>query len=955
MNKRILRILPACLLLCSCSNPLANLRIGNWYPFGKPTPIKETTHVEGDPIVISDDKPQDLTQHATSMSQDPNAPFYVKVGETRDISVTLSPSPTLDSEKKIEWEIEGENFIDYTVDPKNEGKTNKVSVTGKAAGTATLTATNEYNSSLSKKFTIKVINFNEEDDYLWQYKSADRAEFGYDSKEAKLGTTEGDANLNGIVWHYTRSRATSLQSSMGAVGFGKGSEPETHVHLETTTDRLVNKFTIEAASANSLAKMTIKVGNTIYMDEKSVPKDDWDVIQTLTSDTVLPDTGKIEIDVYTPEFESNRADDPTYKKPGAFYLKSILINFKTEVIEGIKLADDSEHITDFFKGEVFTLEGMKLQKYSSRNICIDVDIDAEEEAGNLTYVVESFDTASHEAKEVKLSLVVEGYDNPFELIYYIHVREESWLPESMEVLGTVQPQLLVEGDEVDYSGLTIKVVYSASSEDYMICKFAESDVFSFSYGSDGDPFVAEKVMESGYTITVIGYFVPVDGVRTEQIAAYLTVPSGTLSITEAIYDRIDFRRSAQLQKIVDAGLKTDAGSLTYTYEKTNRVRLDFDKVSKGNRLSDNKELPKTLSNFYLTILDNNLSIDKLNIEFANASKKVNNYRLFASIYGGDIYGEELTQAKNHKIVYDEFVNHVNNVLLAPGLTSTGSTVNANTCICSILIRYKEQSHLTYDLSYGTTTPNKMEYLEGEEFDPTGLEVMLTETGAEESLDVTQYISWYDGSSYTSEPQKTLLPASTYVVGVFHEKTFQVAITSVQAVSIPVSRVTNISDIDAEGHYYLTCPSGKLILKGSSKNGDLFTGNGSEQFEDLAFGDNMQLNILLENDFIMFTPLENGKFKIYTYDKVEKKIKGYFGLTKGGSETCSATCPNTEWDVTVDESGLFSASITAMAYKTDGTEKGEVTMYLGANISSTSKVIKPYTSDKANLSLYKVVA
>lgn len=937
MKKKFLFTLPlvGAFLLSGC---VINLFGKTFYLFEK-APAKEQEHIDGDPTIIPDVDPEDPTQHATNISQTPNAPFYLKIGETREISVSLSPSPTLASEKTFTWSKDNDN-ISYVVDSKNS---NKVKVTGLTAGVTELLAQNDFNNSLKKTFTIKVIHFDEENDYLWQYQSSDRSEFGYDYQTAKLGTLEGDANLGGMTWHYTRSNLASLQSSMGAIGFGKGEQPETHIHLETENIRLIEKFTIEAASARSLAKMTIKVGETYYMKDKVVPADTWDVIGTITSDAVLPNYGKIEIDIYTPEFDNTKIDDPTYQKPGAFYLKSILINYKEEVISSLEFDETSQHKVDYFRGESFTFEGMKLNKVSNRGVLIPVDIEKEEDAGNLIHTVSSFDTAAHEAKEVELKLTVEGYDNPFVLVYNIHVREESWLPTSINVVGSVEHQNLIEGDEVDYSNLSITVVYDETTSDYMYLDFAESDILSFSYGDEGDPFVAEKEMENGYVIVVTGHFVPEEGIYTKTVVTNFMVESGKLSITEAIYDRIDFRRNATWNSICEAGLKTDGAPLSYTEYKKGRVRLDFDKVSKGNRLSDHKDLPKTLSDFYITILDKNLSIDKLNIEFANVSKKENNYRLFSSIFGGSIYGDELTQASNHKIIFNDFVSSVNNVKLAPGLTSTGSTVNANTGIVSILIRYVEQPHIEYELSYGDTKPLKVDYNEGDEFDPTGLVVNLSCEAIEEPVDVTQYVEWYDGSSYNEAPQTTLLPASTSVVGVFHEKTFEVAINSVAAQAVHATRVTSLDEITADGKYYITCPAAKLVLLGSTKNSDIFKAVGSSQQENVTFGDEINLDILLKDDYVTITPLENGKFTINT-------ATGFFGLTKGGSDTCSGSCPNREFEMTINEDGTFSIVITAMAYDSSDNEKGEVTMYLGCNTSSA--IIKMYTTDKANLVIYK---
>lgn len=356
MKKKSLLILPIAFLLSACTitDP------STWFDFLKK---KDNSQPDEGEVI---DGPDEMHTHATSLNQTPNAPFYLKVDESREISVSLSPSPDLAEEKVFTWTLSGD-FIEYSV---NQTNTAKVTVTGKKPGTSTLTATNTYNELLTKTFTIKVIEFDESKDYLWEYASADRAQFGYDNTNAKLGTLEGDAMLNGVKWHYVRSNLSSLQSSMGSVGFGKGSAPETHIHLETENVRSVKKFTIEAASANSLAKMTVKVGDTVYMNEVTVPRDSWDVIQTIESELGPSASGKIEIDVYTPEFDSTRTEDETYKKPGAFYLKSILINFNEAIPD--KTLTLVKNASDIVSGERYLIVGFAKNKTEgSKYACLD--------------------------------------------------------------------------------------------------------------------------------------------------------------------------------------------------------------------------------------------------------------------------------------------------------------------------------------------------------------------------------------------------------------------------------------------------------------------------------------------------------------------------------------------------------------------------------------------------------
>lgn len=301
--------------------------------------------------------PEDPNQHASKLTIDPSAPFYLKIGETRQISVGFDHTPTLDSERLFYWSFNN-NKISINVDGQtgtNVKGGQKCFVTGLNAGTALLRVTNTYNQSLVREFTIHVIEFDEDKDYLWQYTSEDRKQFGYNSQTAKQGIKEGDAVLNGMTWHFRRSATTSLQSSMGAVGFGKNAEPETAIHLETMSDRVVKDFTIEAASANSLATMRIKVNGVDYplnqadLVDGKVSRAIYDVISPIHTTGVGEEKGKIEIDFSTPPYNPAQADDPEYKVPGAVYLKSILIHFgdaapavTTETFDFKEMYDDPE-------------------------------------------------------------------------------------------------------------------------------------------------------------------------------------------------------------------------------------------------------------------------------------------------------------------------------------------------------------------------------------------------------------------------------------------------------------------------------------------------------------------------------------------------------------------------------------------------------------------------------------
>ena len=336
-KKKLLLILPISFFLCSCN--LADVGIGQfkpfssefwqglsifgWQPFGGKD-NKDDSKNDSTPI---EDVDIDENKHATSISADPSAAFYLKKGESRNVKVTLSPSTGVrDEEKTFTWSITKGDGV--TIPSGVTGNTIEITAVKASTGNV-VTAVNDYNHSLTKSFTIHVIDFDEENDYLWQYASEDKNQFGYTSSN-KQGDASGTATLNGISWSFLREpEAISINTTQsGAIGFGKGENPETHVHFEAEVGRTVESITFEVASANSLAKMSVSVGETAYMTEKTVPKVTNNALNFITTDEVsTPVSGKIQIDVVTPQMDDSRKEDPDYNAPGAFYIKSILIHF----------------------------------------------------------------------------------------------------------------------------------------------------------------------------------------------------------------------------------------------------------------------------------------------------------------------------------------------------------------------------------------------------------------------------------------------------------------------------------------------------------------------------------------------------------------------------------------------------------------------------------------------------
>lgn len=283
---------------------------------------------------IDDVIPEDTNKHADAIALNPGNAFYLRVGETRQLTISFKAggqdmNPTQDSEKIFVWSYSGDKISFSVTGTEQEGSSveggTKATVTGVKAGTALLNVKNTYNQSLTRDFTIRVIDF-DDDDYLWQYDKSDKVQFGYDSKYAKNGIKEGDATLNGLTWHFVRSSVISLNTSLtGAIGFGASSRPETKFTLSTSSERVVESIAIEAASANGLAKMNVKVNDVSYISDASIPDKNGTSVESIATSSIGTEKGLIVIEIKTP---SQAGEDTQYREPGAFYIRSIMVCFE---------------------------------------------------------------------------------------------------------------------------------------------------------------------------------------------------------------------------------------------------------------------------------------------------------------------------------------------------------------------------------------------------------------------------------------------------------------------------------------------------------------------------------------------------------------------------------------------------------------------------------------------------
>ena len=366
MKKSLLLLIPSLFLVAACGKEPA----GPVEPDKKPCNPGPCVDADEDGFCDVCGYPVEL-KHATSVSGDPSASFYLKVGEEKNIKATLSPTPTRKSEKTFKWKTSSSSIA--TVTPQED--TAKAVVKGMKTGSVVFTATNDYNTDLVRQFYANVINYDDANMYLWEYKSEDRAKFGYVNVDGqKQGVPDGIARLGIIDWTFHRSNTTSLQSASGSLGFGKGDEPETLVTLKAENDRPIKKITIETSSANALSNVTVKVGDNEVINSVTPKYVQGEPMGSVTyvDETEAPNkyNGDILIQFDTPEFDPTRADDPTYRAPGAVYLKSIWIEYydleykTTQTYDFEEMYADpesemSKQITSSTTGKEFVLEDDK--------------------------------------------------------------------------------------------------------------------------------------------------------------------------------------------------------------------------------------------------------------------------------------------------------------------------------------------------------------------------------------------------------------------------------------------------------------------------------------------------------------------------------------------------------------------------------------------------------------------
>lgn len=700
-----------------------------------------------------DDEVCIATSGAGSISPDPKYIFYLKEGEERTIKANTKSTQEIE-QKKYTWKNLSEENISVVEDVKSDGTNINAKFKGlketEPGSPARVSVVNNYTESLKFTFNVNVINFDDDNMYLWQYDSSARKEFGYINEKGKTaGVKTGIANLGNMAWDFTRSEANSLNSGNGGIGFGKKAAPE-NVTLVNKNTRKVKEIVIEAGSTNSLNKISVSVGDKVFADHVTLPKPYHSELSVFRYDCQNA-AGDITLSFIAPEYHGEELE--SNQMPGATYLKSILIKFEEENITSINVASDSQHKYLYLSNEDFSTEGLKLTKTTASGRILDVPLTDP----NLTITPPDIHAPSHEEKEVKISYTVG--ENELTTSYKIRVRDAEWKISKIGVQGQLAAASLLAGDPIDYSGVKL-IAYYEDDNDFDVLPFNQlHDGFNFTRNLDDskEVFYAEADMNAGYTVNI----------AYGEATAALVVPAATLNVTDANFERIDLIKAKEFLKLsTTAAAKSIEGK---------NINVNFDHLKK-----DDSVVPLFNNNIYIDVTNPNLVIKDVRFEFKSNGKNYTKYNILASQFSSK-YCEETSYGEVNQET--GIAEHLGFEGKQVGIDLKPTAGNPSYMyISSILVRFNEEAHVNYSLQFaeGGNIPTKVAYRDVDEFNPEGLHIIAKADNDEFApIEVTERMEFFDGSSYP-EKNKVLSPASTSVIGELSGKTIEVSGISVYA-------------------------------------------------------------------------------------------------------------------------------------------------------------------------------
>lgn len=455
--------------------------------------------------------------------------FFMQRDEILDFNVTFDGAGD-DSQKGISWTSSNPNVVKITPCQSNLEKSWYCTLTALREGSTTIKARSTYSPSLTATVSITVID-NTAYTYFWQKSNSGATK---DDQKQFLDAdgftkTEGQVTFSGMTWSFEFEKAPIKVGGGQALKFGSKNDPFGAIHFEAENTRQISKISVLCSSAAEhiddgsahgksgdvgTSNITIKVGDTTYVDNVSTPKNSNDSSienGTITGATMIenPMEGKISID-----FSPTYYDAETKENSGAIYLKAIIIEYFRGEVDHIAIEEVNEYNNQFFVGTKYNSSGIDVNAYYSvdPSIKVNVNFDSKFTMDNVD------DSGRFEEPSDDQTINVSYTYNGKEVTTSYDVKVA---PQVKEIVidGDFDNDKVLLKDAIDYTGLSVKI-YSEGSGDtkYLVQTIPLTDPsdnkLSGVFNSNSLPKYASKSLQDGFNVSMYHYLTGLSAQRT---------------------------------------------------------------------------------------------------------------------------------------------------------------------------------------------------------------------------------------------------------------------------------------------------------------------------------------------------------------------------------------------------------------------------------------------------------
>lgn len=428
-----------------------------------------------DPYVPPEGEPEDpetADNILTAIHMQRTKDFFMQKDEVLDFHVTFDNAGGED-QKGIKWSSTNPNIVKITQNERYPEKSYYVNLTALREGSCTITARSTFSTSLTCSVSITVID-NSEYTSFWQ-KNPDAYEQKLFNNEYGLTSKTGSIKLGNLTWNFEFEKTPIAVGGGQLFKFGSKDAPFGSVHFDTVNTEKIRKISVLCSSSAEhiddgspygksgsvgTSKITIKVGDTVYVDNINTPKNSND--SSLELDTVTggvydttPLEGNISID-FSPTYYT----DPNINS-GAIYLKAIIIEYYRGPLDHIAVESVNDFNNQFYVGTKYNAKGIDVNAYFTEKPSVKVNVNH-----LASYQMDNIDESgnfidSNAAQPINVSFEYAGVTKSTSYTVNVAPRISNIVIDGS--LEEENSKYLVR-DEISYKGIHIKI-YATGVED----------------------------------------------------------------------------------------------------------------------------------------------------------------------------------------------------------------------------------------------------------------------------------------------------------------------------------------------------------------------------------------------------------------------------------------------------------------------------------------------------------